>query len=220
MRIALWREVLTEAEPMQGLAVVEAVLDASDARRPGGQVAFLALGQCLETWPELRGRLLAVATVAGQGAVLSLLADDPPLRSADIGELRPPPLSQDREITLGERRAWARKPDRDTIDRLLLDPDPGVITNLLRNPRVTEAHVLRIASRRPAPAGVLGLVYRHPRWGHRQAVHAALVQNPYTPIEIATTLVDLADAALLRSLAREPSIHPVIRGRARARLRG
>lgn len=220
MRIALWRELLDEADPMQGLAVVEAVIDAVEGRRPGGQAAFLALGQCLETWPALRGRLLAAATVAGRGPVLSLLADDPPLRSAEVDELRPPPLSDDREITLGERRSWARRPDRALIDRLLLDPDPGVIANLLRNPRVTEADVLRIASRRPAPATVLGLVYRHPRWGQRRAVQAALVQNPYTPVEIATALVDLADAGVLRSLAREPSIHPVVQGRARARLRG
>lgn len=220
MRVALWRELLTEADPMQALAVVERVIEAVGERREGGQVAFLALGQCLETWPALRGPLLAAATVAGRGAVLSLLADDPPLRSAEAEELRPPPLSNDREITLGERRAWARRPDRDTIDRLLVDPDPGVIANLLRNPRVVEADVLRIAARRPAPARVLGLVYRHPRWGGRRAVQAALAQNPYTPVEIATALVDLVDAAVLQSLAREPSIHPVVRGRARARLRG
>ncbi len=220
MRIALWRELLTETTPLHGVTVVVAVIDAADARRAGGQEAFLALGQCLDTWPALRGKLLAAATVAGQAAVLSLLADDPPLRRAEAEELRPPPLSHDREITLGERRAWARKPDRQTIDRLLADPDPGVIANLLRNPRVTEADVLRVASRRPAPAAVLGLVYRHRRWGQRQAVQAALVQNPYTPVEIATALVDLADAAVLRALAREPSIHPVVQGRARARLRG
>lgn len=220
MRVALWRELLEESDPLDGVAVVAAVLDATEAREPGGRQAFLALGQCLETWPVLRGKLLAAATVAGQAAVLSLLADDPPLQSAHAEELRPPPLSRDREITLGERRAWARRPDRDTIDRLLLDPDPGVIANLLRNPRVTEADVLRVASRRPASAAVLRLVYRHPRWGQRRAVQAALAQNPYTPVEIATALVDLADAAVLRSLAREPSIHPVVRGRARARLRG
>lgn len=220
MRVALWRELLDEADPLHGVAVVEAVCAAADARRAGGSEAFLALGQCLETWPALRGRLLAAATVSGRGAVLALLADDPPLRTAEAEELRPPPLSNDREITLGERRSWARRPDRATIDRLLLDPDPGVIANLLRNPRVTEADVLRIASRRPAPTGVLALIYRHARWSQRRAVQAALVQNPYTPVEIATALVDLVDAGVLQSLAREPSIHPVVQGRARARLRG
>lgn len=220
MRVALWRECLTDADPMAALAVVVAVLDASAARRPDGQVAFLALGQCLETWPALRGRLLAAATVGGRGEVIALLADDPPLRTAEVEELPPPHLADDREITLGERRSWARRPDRHVIDRLLRDPDPGVIENLLRNPRVTEADVLRIVSRRPAPSAVLGLVYRHPRWGQRRPVQAALAQNPYTPVEIAIALVDLVEPAVLAALAREPGVHPVVQGRARARLRG
>lgn len=217
MRVALWRECFEEAEPGALVAVVEAALAAASDRGADGAVGFLALAQCLDAIPALRGRLLVAATLAGSAPVLALLADDPPMQVAEFDTLRPPPLGEDREITLGERRSWARRPDRDLIDRLLLDPDPLVIDNLLQNPRVVEADVLRVASRRPASAEVLSLVFRHPRWGRRPAVQAALLQNPFTPVEIAVGLVELVDLTVARRIAREPSIHPVVRGRARAR---
>jgi len=220
MRVALWRECLSEAQPDDALAAVVATLDAMTERSAEGQVAFLALGLCLETHPRLRGRLLAAATVGGEARVLALMVDDPPMQTAEVGELNPPHFNNDRDVTLGERRTWARRPDRDLIDRLLLDPDPGVIRNLLQNPRVIEMDVLRIVSRRPVSAAVLTTVYRHPRWSGRKPVQAALAQNPYTPVEIAIALVELVDVGVLRALAREPSVHPVVRGRAKARLRG
>lgn len=218
MRIALWRECFERAPPSDWVAATAAAREAAGRRDPDGQVAFHALTQCLDAHPELRGPLLAAATVAKDAELITLLVDDPPRAVADVDALRPPPLSDDREITLGERRAWARRPDRDLIARLLADPDPGVIDNLLRNPRVVEADVLRIVSRRPVGADVLGLVFRHPRWGRRPAVQAALLQNPYTPVEIGVGLVELIDLTLARRLAREPSIHPLVRARARARV--
>lgn len=219
MRIALWRECFERASPPDWVAAATAAREAAGRREPDGQVAFHALTQCLDAHPELRGRLLAAATVAKDAELITLLVDDPPRVVADVEALRPPPLSDDREITLGERRAWARRPDRDLIARLLSDPDPGVIANLLRNPRVVENDVLRVVSRRPVGADVLALVFRHPRWGRRPAVQAALVQNPYTPVEIGVGLVELVDLPLARRLAREPTIHALVRARAGARVR-
>ena len=219
MRVALWREYLSAAPPEMTLSAVELTLDALARRTAAGQAAFHALGQCLSAHPPARARLQAAATVAGRAQVLALLADGAPRLVAEADALRPPQFGEDRDITLGERRAWARRPDRALIDRLMLDPDPGVISNLLQNPRVVEVDVLRIVSRRPVPADVLSVVYRHPRWSKRKAVQAALAQNPYTPIELAVALVGLVDTSVLRALAREPSTHPTVRGQAKARLR-
>lgn len=218
MRVALWSELFRDADPRQSVAVVDAVIAANDQHTPAGQMGFLALNQCLQRDGQARKALLVAATIGGSARALSLLPDDRPVRAAEADELRPPFLHAEREITLGERRAWARRPDRTLIARLLVDPDPGVVRNLLRNPRVIEADVVRIASRRPVNAAVLIEVFQHQRWGRRRPVQAALVQNPYTPVSIANGLVDLVDLGLLRRLAQEPSIHPVVRGRARARL--
>jgi len=108
-----------------------------------------------------------------------------------------------RPLTLGERRAAARRADRFLLDRLLADPDPGVIARLLRNPALTEREAVRIAAWRPGRADVLVEVLRCPRWAVRPAVQAALLRNPALPVALATRLVLLLPSPKLREVARD-----------------
>ena len=116
-----------------------------------------------------------------------------------------------REMTLGERRALARRAPTTTIDLLLGDPDPGVIQNLLNNPRLTEAMVLRICSRRPTVSVALETVFEAQHWAGRYRVRAALVRNPHLALKYSLNLLvflrigDLADIkndATLSSMLR------------------
>ncbi len=90
-----------------------------------------------------------------------------------------------RPLSLGERRALARKPSRATLDKLLADPHPLVIQNLLVNPRLTEDDVVRMAARRPAHREVIAEIARSPKWMVRPRVRLAIVLNPGTPPDIA-----------------------------------
>jgi len=121
-----------------------------------------------------------------------------------------------RPLSLGERRALARKPSRATLDKLLSDPHPLVIQNLLVNPRVTEDDVVRMAARRPARREVIVEIARSPKWMARARVRLAIVLNPGTPPELAvpalpqlsrTELLDVEASTLLpiivRSAARD-----------------
>jgi hypothetical protein len=49
-------------------------------------------------------------------------------------EQRVPDYGTGRTLTLGERRALARRPNRKAMDKLLADPHPAVIRTLLGNP--------------------------------------------------------------------------------------
>ncbi len=75
------------------------------------------------------------------------------------------------------------------LEKLLHDQDPGVIRNLLSNPRVTETEVLKLSSRTPVSPRVLEEVARSPRWISRYRVKKALVLNPYTPLGISLPLL-------------------------------
>lgn len=96
-----------------------------------------------------------------------------------------------RTLTLGERKALARKPDRSVLARLLLDPHPDVIRKLLANPTLTEDDVLRLITRRPGRADVLLEIARAPRWLHRSRIRRALVLHPDTPPDLALRLCGL-----------------------------
>ncbi|TKD04496.1 hypothetical protein [Polyangium fumosum] len=131
-----------------------------------------------------------------------------------------------RPLSLGERRALARKPSRGILDKLLADPHPRVIENLLANPRLTEDDVVRIAAKRPQKPEIASEVARSARWMARARVRMALVLNPGTPPELSVPVLsqllrhELADVAastqvpaVLRSaaldlLARRPPLPP------------
>jgi hypothetical protein len=116
-----------------------------------------------------------------------------------------------RQLTLGERKALARRPDRETMQRLLADSHPDVIRRLLRNPRITEDDVLRLAAKRPGRGGVLAEIARSTKWAHAPRVRMALVMNPATPPEIAARISGLLLRPELHQVARSPGVPASVR---------
>lgn len=218
MRTALWRERLAALDPPDAVALLETLFAALDRAEPDARVGWLALLGVVES---LRGGPLALgiyaaARASGSSRVLALWLEPPPARPAEHDPPRAP-LDPEREVTLGERRAWARRPDRAVLDRLLADPDPGVIRNLLDNPRLVEADVVRMAARRPNTATCLRTIFQHARWSHRLPVVEALIYNPHTPVDLACGLAAWLDAGLARQVAESPAVHPLVRAEASRR---
>ncbi len=115
------------------------------------------------------------------------------------------------ELPLGVRRSLARGVDVAMLQKLLLDPDPIVLDHLLRNPRVTEAHVLRIAARRPISEAALRAISRSPRFGVRPRVRVALARNPYCPADLAVQWLGTLPTPDLREIARDGTLLPALR---------
>ena len=113
--------------------------------------------------------------------------------------------------TLGERRALSKLNIKDTIDRLLSDPDPMVITNILNNPRVTEREIIKIVSKRPNSSNILKLVATHRVWSKRYAVKLAIASNPYSLPRVSITLLELLLTQDLKVIAGDGNIHPQVR---------
>ncbi|HVI03769.1 MAG TPA: hypothetical protein VM869_33985 [Enhygromyxa sp.] len=111
-----------------------------------------------------------------------------------------------RPLTLGERKSLARTWKRDVIERLLADPHVDVVELLLRNPRLTENDVLRIATARRASAAVLELILHAERWKVRPRVRRALLRNPNLPEAAAVRLVGLLNRTDLNELDRDHTL--------------
>jgi hypothetical protein len=116
-------------------------------------------------------------------------------RGTDAGQLaRPsePPIPDygaGRELTVGERRSLARSPNRKVFEKLLRDPHPLVIRQLLGNPRLTEDDVVRLGARRPQRAAIVEALADSPRWLRRPRVRLTLLLNPGTPAPISMPLL-------------------------------
>lgn len=114
-------------------------------------------------------------------------------------------------LTLGERRALSKSQLKTRIDMLLSDPDPVVIGNLLDNPRITEAEVLKIASKRPNSGRILKLVALHPKWSKRYEVAKAVTLNPYTLPRVSIALIEKMLTQDLSAISEDGTIHPEVR---------
>jgi hypothetical protein len=172
------------------------------------------------TLERLLRRPFAVKRGAVPLAALVPTLDDEVALSTDGEEPRPkdvPDYGRGRPLTLGERKSLARRPPPELMHKVLADPHPDVIRNLLAASRLTEDDVVRLCTRRPGRSEVLGEVARHPRWCQRPRVRFALVMNPATEAEIAISMVALLRRNELYQVMEASALHPAVRAAARER---
>lgn len=222
LRIGLLRRDLQGLPPGALAVALDEICGAAEQADP---VAREILGAALPALcdPALAARVEELRAVAAAEALLPLARllrrsrrEEAPDRTAvrDVDDRQLATASSGRVLTLGERRALARRPSRAAFDALMRDPHPLVIRNLLGNPRMTEDDVVRMAARRPIYAEVIVEIARHPRWSQRSRVRMALVQNPGSPPEIAVPLVRLLIRPELREVAAAPDVPRAVRAAA------
>ncbi len=183
----------------------EALVAVVDALNQGGMEAFVerlraeASGASLFALERLVGRLSGASPSAPRSA------------AEGASRRRGPEDARGRPLTLGERKWLARRPDRETLQKLLGDPHPDVIARLLQSPRLTEDDVVRLAAKRPGAGAVLGEIARSTKWLHRPRVRIALVLNPATPTGVAARIIGLLLRSELELVATSPGLAPSVR---------
>lgn len=180
---------------------------------PANETLLQMMRRCLQPEPASPVRALLHVidrSDEGQGTVRE---------EEKVEAARVPDYGKGRALTLGERKALARRPNRSLFDKLLLDPHPAVIRNVLANPMTTEDDVVRLAARRPLREEVIHEIIRHPKWNVRRRVRMALVLNPYTPAEVGVPLVGVLLRSELRTTLNGPDTNAEIRAAAEQRLR-
>jgi hypothetical protein len=147
--------------------------------------------------------------------VVEMLASTPPqkrIHHSDDTESRTP--EQD-YVPLGVRKSLARKPNLQTIEKMVHEQDPQVIRHLLMNSRTTEEIVVKMASLRPTSHEVLEEIFVSQRWSSRLRVRKALVFNPYTLPRTAHALLPMLLMQDLMDVTLSPSLHPSVKSAAK-----
>lgn len=142
-------------------------------------------------------------------------APPPSIAAPPPEEQRVPDYGKGRELTLGERKSLARRPDRRAMERLCLDPHPLVIRQLLENPKMVEDDAIRIATIRPARREAIFELSRSHRWMSRPRVRMAILLNPGSPPEVLMPLVALCNREELVDLLKSTETSIVLRATAR-----
>lgn len=171
-------------------------------------IVFAGLGEC-DVTERLREeavgrRLLSLGRLLRRGPAPVMI--DRPAHEQPV-----PDYGAGRDLTVGERRSLARRPNRRSFEKLLLDPHPLVIAQLLQNPRMTEDDVVRMGARRPARSEVIEAIAKMPRWLSRARVRMTLLLNPGTPSTIAMPLLGACTRQELREIASSADSAAVLR---------
>lgn len=101
--------------------------------------------------------------------------------------------------------------DPDLLARLAAEGEPVVVRELLRNPRLTEDLVVRIAARRPCRPQTLRCLHEDPRWRSRPAVVRAIAQNPFAEPELVAKLLPTLATRQLVAIRADAALHALVR---------
>lgn len=168
-----------------------------------------------------RAALVTGALMVGEAAVVPLV-ERAAANDGDFDERREKAKKgslADSGETLGRRKSLARTATGDLLLKILDDPHPHVIRNALLNPKLTEAHAVRVAARRPVPPAVLEEVARS-RFATRHSVRRALVLNPDCPPRLACRFVASMTAADLEDVLSSTGVSNEVKNAAQLLLRG
>lgn len=182
------------------------------------EAAFNALINHL--WPEehLQHTREAAAYLDDE-VTLAFLVPPKRLESTD-DPTRIPRYSNDRVLTLGERKSLASVPSRGTLEKAMMDPHPDVARKLLDNPRLTETDVVRIAAKSTIAPRVLCEIAAHPRWRKQPIVQKALVHNRLLPADFGLTLLPFLEKRVLREVSGDARLDETIQHAAAVLLAG
>lgn len=125
-----------------------------------------------------------------------------------------PDYGTGRELTVGERRSLARSTQRKVLEKLLRDPHPLVLRQLLGNPRLTEDDVVRLAARRPLASAIVEALADSPRWLRRPRLRLTLLLNPGTPEAVSMPLLAVCTRCELLEVVHGVDTPLVLRGSA------
>jgi len=211
-RRALWAELISEGEAeIVALAMDVCVREAFDVVNI--RLAWAALFDfdlIVElVGPGIFSEILRAANSLGlEGPPLILEYHGPNRRAEELPPL-PDPIGD--RLSLGHKKTAARGMRSHLLERLLKDPDPRVVREVLRNPRLREEEVLAIASRRPSTEELFKHLVRSTRWIVRQPVARAIAMNPYAPVRLALMLMVTLPSTVLSEIGKIEGLHPEVR---------
>ena len=203
------------------VSLLQALLDGVDEKIAGSEIALTAMltPEMRASWSErLSMQVQALARIEGRFDLAALMMEMP--ETDDRFDLPRRQLPKDlRDIPLGRRKTMAWGSDIFLMGRLLSDPEPAVIRNLLDNPRMTTQEIVGLAAQKEISGEFLEMIALHPRWSSRYRVRVAVVHNPATPLNISLAFLRLLMSPELAAVERDGRLSRIVKGRAGELLR-
>lgn len=94
------------------------------------------------------------------------------------------------ELSFGQKIKLALTGNKSVREYFAKDANKLISTSVLKNPRITENEVMRIAGSKSSPDALLRMIAAKKDWLKNYALKLSVVHNPKTPIAISTKLME------------------------------
>jgi hypothetical protein len=214
LRIGWLRDHLAEIPVADAARQLNALCEESERSNPDAREAHLALALAVISLGECAtvDALRKVAQTARLFSLERMLRRGPAPLAAQ--EPSVPDYGAGRELTLGERKSLARRPNRQSFEKLLGDPHPLVIRQLLKNSKLVENDVVKLVTRRPLAPAVIQEIAQAPTWLCRRRVRMSILLNPGSPASVTMPLLGVSTRTELREIVASTDAAVVLRATA------
>jgi hypothetical protein len=120
-------------------------------------------------------------------------------------------LLEVKKMNVKEKMMLASKANRIERAALLRDLNPSVARLLLRNPRIAETDVVRMAKDVSTPADVLEIIAKNRKWISNPEIRSAIVRNPRTPTPLALRNLTYLPTKDLSVLAKSQHVKDTVK---------
>lgn len=115
------------------------------------------------------------------------------------------------QLSVPEKIALARRANKRERSILINDPSKEVAIEVIHNNKITDGEAEMIARMTHVDAEVISIIAENREWTRQTNIARALVNNPKTPVHIASRLVHRVHTRDLRTLSTNRNIATVIR---------
>lgn len=122
------------------------------------------------------------------------------------------------EMKMGQKLKLALTGNKSAREILVKDSNRLVSSAVLKNPRVTEDEVLKVANSKGASEDLLRNIGRNKEWLKNYNVRLGMIANPKTPLTISMKLLDTLNEKDLAKVAKSKNIASVLASTARRKV--
>lgn len=122
------------------------------------------------------------------------------------------------DMKMGQKLKLALTGNKSAREILVKDSNRLVSSAVLKNPRVTEDEVLRVANSKGASEDLLRNIGRNKEWLKNYNVRLGMIANPKTPLTISMKLLDTLNDKDLAKVAKSKNIASVLASSARRKV--
>lgn len=122
------------------------------------------------------------------------------------------------QLNTGQRLKLALSGNKAARELLIKDANKVVANSVLKNPRITEEEVQKVAHTKGTSDDMLRQIARNKEWVKSYTIRVGMLTNPKTPLQVSLKLLDTVYEKDLQGLAKSKNIPGALASAARRKL--